>query len=334
MKSKQIVTILISVIIGFSIGLMSGLTLTNPGMSLAEAAGSIGRVDQYRNVRITQEDIELRNELLEDETRREAFLGYLAYEYARNVRMGENVRLAIRNGDAAGDFRSANSKTMERLHEYDEFLDNARMRILEAIGTLHDLDERDKVAVHAVLKDAGNALAQNALRDGVLFDFMTGVEHFFQTASPDAFPGLASAHDHVFASLLSDNIVKGNRPTLEHLLAKRLIGDEGQLGIWDAAQLQAQLLADVEQLGYMVDAEQLGFWASEQLGRLPLLNAEQLGAFTDADQLGFYDAERLQGSWDSEKLGFNDAEQLGLLFDAEQMGAYSDAADQLQGIFY
>ena len=336
MKSKQILTIVISVIVGFSIGLMSGLTLTSPGMSLMEAAGTIGRVDQYRNVRITQDDIELRNELAENAERRETFLNYLSYEYARNIQMGENVRFAIRSGESAGDFRTANPKTMEQLNQYDEFLDNARLRILEAIGTLQNLGERDKVAVHTVLTDAGNALAQNSLRDGVLFDFMRGVERFFKTASPSAFPELANAHDQVFTSLVSDNLIKGNRPTLENLLAKRPMGDENQLGFFDTEKFQLQLAADAEQLGTIWDAEQLGsiFFDAEQLGFLAnlellqllgnaviMLDTELLGLFANAEQLGLADAEQL---------GLANAEQLELLgriifFDAEQLGFLANA---------
>ena len=320
MKSKRIITIVISLVIGFCVGLISGLSLTNPGLSLREAAGTIGRVDQYRNVRITQQDIELRNELAEDMERRDAFISYLAYEYARNVRTVENVGIAVRSGEAVGGFRTANLQTMEQLNQYVEFLDNVRLRILEAMGTLQDLGERDRVAVHSVLKDAGNALAQNSLREGVLFDFLLGVERFFKTASPGQYPELASAHDWIFASLVSDNLVKGNRPALEHLLAKRPLGEEDLLGAWDAERLRSQLLADNEKLGFF-DAEKLGrlpILDSEQLGRLPILDSEQLGILFDAEQLGL----------------FYDAEQLGILFDMEKLGVINDAGEQLQRIIF
>ena len=62
MKTKKSIVVTAGLLIGFVIGLMVGITLTNPGLSLMEAAGTIGKVDQYRNVRVTEKDIELRNE--------------------------------------------------------------------------------------------------------------------------------------------------------------------------------------------------------------------------------------------------------------------------------
>ncbi len=338
MKPKRVITVVISLMIGFSIGLMSGLTLTNPGMNLREAAGTIGRVDQYRNVRITQQDIELRNDLIEDEQRRENFIGYLTYEYVNNIQAGENVRLAMASSQSAGNFSTTNRKTMEQLGQYAEFLDNARLRILEAIGALQDLGEKDKVAIHTVLKDAGNVLAQNSLRSSVLFDFMMDVERFFQTTSPVEFPDLANAHDRIFASLVSENLIKGNRSTLNQLLTKELLGDMEILGAyWDAEQLE--FYVDSEQLGRIIamDSESLGslLFDSEQLGQM-LRNIEQLGRIIamDSESLGtiLYDSEQLgQMLRNSEQLGFFDSEQLGyLLYDTEQLGAFRDASEQLQ----
>lgn len=348
MKSKNVITVVITLIIGFSIGLMTGVTLTSPGMSLREAAGTIGRVDQYRNVRITQKDIELQNDLMEDEQRREAFINYLTYEYANNLQMKDNVRLALASSRDADNFRNSNSKTIEQLDQYSEFLDNARLRMLEAIGALRELgDKEDKVAIHTILKDAGNTLAQNNLRSDVLFDFMLGVEKFFETASPGEFPDLANAHDRIFANLVAENVVKGDRPTLNHLFTKEFLGDVerldyyadseqlGKIMVWDAEQMESLGFYDAEQLGQILfDAEKLewGLMDAEQMGSL-LMDTEQMGMINmDAEQLGaLFDAEQL-GVFDSEQLEFWDtSDQLQMQFwDAEQLGAFRDASDQLQ----
>ncbi|MFP4468611.1 MAG: hypothetical protein ACLFN2_06555 [Bacteroidales bacterium] len=363
MKSKNVITVVITLIIGFSIGLMTGVTLTSPGMSLREAAGTIGRVDQYRNVRITQKDIELQNDLMEDAQRREAFIDYLTYEYTNNLQMKDNVRLALASSQDADNFRNSNSKTIEQLDQYSEFLDNARLRTLEAIGALRELGDKDKVAIHTILKDAGNTLAQNNLRSDVLFDFMLGVERFFETASPGEFPDLANAHDRIFANLVAENLVKGDRPTLNHLFTKEFLGDVERLGqqytdseqlefyvdaeqlgkimVWDAEQLESLGLHDAEQLGQILfDAEKLegGLLDAEQMGSLIMdteqmgminLDTEQLGTMLNAGHPPLSDSEQL-GFADSEQLGVWDAEQLGAIWDAEQLGAFRDASDQLQ----
>ncbi|MDZ4204800.1 MAG: hypothetical protein U1C46_08295, partial [Bacteroidales bacterium] len=87
MRAKRNLLVIVGLLIGFSAGLIVGIMLANPGLSLREAAGTIGKIDKYRNVKITEADIELRNELLADEGLRKAFTSYLNYEYAANVKM-------------------------------------------------------------------------------------------------------------------------------------------------------------------------------------------------------------------------------------------------------
>ncbi len=333
MKAKNLVPVLLGVIIAFAVGLMVGITLTNPGMSLREATGSIGRIDQYRNIQITEEDIELRNDLLEDAQMREAYEQYLTFEYGNNIRLGEDIRHAINAAQSAGEFATANRRTLEKLEDYAMFLDNARLRILEAIGTLDQIEERDKIAIRSILNDAGNAMAQTVFRSNVLFDYMNGVEVFFDTASKADYPDLANAHDRLFANLIQINMVNENRPVLEHLLAKELMDEEGEL-----AQLDAQILFDAQTLEDLIimDAEQLGFFDAEQLQDILFDNEALLsgpGGFLDMQQLNItiMDAENLGAFFDTEQLGLLlDSEQLQGTLDAEQLNAFSNTADQLQ----
>ena len=303
MKTQKTLIVIFSLVIGFAIGLMVGLTLTNPGMSLREAAGTIGRVDQYRNVRVTDADIELRNELLADENMREAYRNYLSYEYASNIKMGEDIRFAITAGYDAGDFRMINRRTLESMEEYAEFLDNARLRILEALGVISDLSERDRVAIRTVLNNAGNALAQTHFRNGVVFDFMLGVERFFDTNSKAQFPNLAKAHDQLFANVLMSTMVNDNRPVLEHLLAKELMDEDGELAQMDMETLRKIILNDFDNLrdiaflneeimnSFVRDIQALNasvfFLDMEQLRTAVNLDAEQLrlGPLGDGEQL-------------------------------------------------
>ncbi|MDR4987505.1 MAG: hypothetical protein RG741_01545 [Bacteroidales bacterium] len=302
MKTPKILAVVFSIVIGFAIGLMVGLTLTNPGMSLREAAGTIGRIDQYRNVRVTASDIELRNELLSDEHMREAYRNYLAYEYASNIKMGEDIRFAILAGYDASDFRLKNRRTLNGLEDYAEFLDNARLRILEALTVITDLSDKDRVAIRTVLNNAGNALAQTQFRNGVVFDFMLGVERFFDTTPPAQHPELAKAHDQLFANVLMSTMVNDNRPVLEHLLAKELMDEDGELAQLDMETLRDKLLLDMGELQSIIGLGEASLQA--------LLDNPALLSIGFLDQAGmlqflqFFDAEQLQhfGILDSEML--------------------------------
>ena len=248
MKKNKVKFIILGLLVGLIAGMMAGLALMNPGMSVWEAAGTIGRVDQYRNVRVTEADIELRNELLADENMHEAYRNYLAYEYAANIKMGDDLRFAVSAGREHDAFRTNSTRTLDQMAYYAIFLDNARLRILEAIGTLSDLSDRDRVAIHTVLNSAGSAIAQTQFRNGVVFDFMTDVESFFKTNPKTEFPQLALAHDKLFANMLMHNIVNDNRPVLEHLLAKELMDENGELAKLDMAALRSIVIKDSEHL--------------------------------------------------------------------------------------
>jgi hypothetical protein len=364
MKKQKTIFIILGLVIGLVVGLAAGLALMNPGMtgiSVWEAAGTIGRVDQYRNVRVTEADIELRNELLADSTMREAYRNYLAYEYAANIKMGDDLRFAIAAGREHEGFSTYNARTLDRMEEYAMFLDNVRLRLLEAIGTISDLSDRDRVAIRTVLNSAGNALAQTQRRNGVVFDFMADVEGFFETNPKAEFPQLALAHDQLFANLLMHNIMNDNRPVLEHLLAKEVMDEDGEFAQLDAETLRAQVLFDMENLKDIVfkneafrdmviadiaalnnnfrvqDAAHLrdmGLFDASQLNLLVMLNAEAVRniAALDSEKLKdallFLDAAMLKGS-----AGTFDAEQLRAIMtilDAEQLRAIMTILDAEQ----
>lgn len=300
MKTKKSIVVTVGLLIGFVVGLMVGITLTNPGLSLMEAAGTIGKMDSYRNVKVTEQDIELRNELLTDASMKNAYQQYLLYEYTINVKMADDIQFAILEADKVPGFRSVNARTMDRLEDYAMFLDNARLLILEAISVINDLDGRSQVAIRTVLNNAGNAMAQTIYRSNVLFDFIDGVQQFIDTNGREIHPELALAHDKLYASLLATALVNDNRPVLEHLLERDVLTEDESLALHNEA-LMAQFLNDVGQLSaamIIYDTEQLQgivFGSSAALQDMGLLegaqqlsneaflsNAQQLSSFTNS----------------------------------------------------
>jgi hypothetical protein len=342
MKTKKSVAVSIGVLIGFVGGLLIGISLTNPGMSLMEAAGTIGKMDAYRNVKVTEQDIELRNELLTDASLRESYREYLTYEYAANVKMTDDIRYALQEVDRTQGFRSANARTMERLEDYTLFLENARLQILEAIGVILELDEHNQVAIRQVLNDAGNVLAQTTYRSTVLFDLMEDINAFFQTNAKEEFPQLALAHDRLFANLLTACLVSDNKPVLEHLLDKELMTENESLALLSNT-LQSAFLADLDQLSdkqsrlagserlsaFMADSspllqvlQDIGMLAgAEGLADIPLFDSEQLGSI-----MIIFDAENLR-----EGTGLGSQSLAGSIFyDASRLSDMMQSKEQLQ----
>lgn len=317
MKTKKNIVVSIGLLIGFVIGLMVGITLTNPGLSLMEAAGTIGKVDKYRNVKVTEEDIELRNELLADSSLRVAYQNYLMYEYVFNVKMADDIQYSIAAANDINGFRASDPNTLESLEDYAQFLDNARLQILEAIGTLDDVANKGQIAIRSVLNNAGNVLAQTVYRSTVLFDFMNDIERFINTSGEAEYPQLAKAHDLLYANMLNSCIVNENRPILEHLLTKEILSDGEDLA----------LHSETLQMAVAWDSEQLKFYLAEKLQDNILGSQILYSGFTDSEQLRtitFYDSEQLSYMVDSEQL-----RQMGGSFDMETLNSLLLGKEQL-----
>lgn len=320
MKTKQVATIVITLLIGFSTGLMSGIVLMKPDAEITDAAGSIGRLDQYRNVQTSAEDIQLRNELLENAEMRALFMDYMKAQYAGMIRMSDDIKFALTVSDATPGFEVQYGRTVESLRSYSKFLDNARLRMLAAISMLQIMDETSEVAIHSAMRDALNAMAQTSFRSDVLHDFMRDAENYASSGSENGVENLMNAHDRFLMNLISLNLMNGNRAALEQLLAKAPAGT-GTRDTGMKETLQQGLSLDSEQLAFF-DSEQLGtLWDSEQLG-MQLLDSEQLNA------MGLWDSEQLSamGLWDSEQLAGS------TLFDSELLQGFMAASEQLKAI--
>lgn len=320
MKPKNNLIVAAGFLISFIAGVLIGLILTNPGRNVIEVVGTIGKVDKYRNVKVTEQDIELRNNLLEDESLKEAYKNYLLYEYTANVKMGDDIQFAIEAADKIEEFRAANVQSLDRLEDYAYFLDNARLQILEAIATLHELDNKSQIAIRTVMNNAGNSLAQTTYRSSVLFDFITAVERFFDSAHREENPELARAHDLLLVNLIIAGIVNEDTPALNYMSGRQLYTKDENLA----------LKAEVLQTCILVDAEKLhaGFTDQESLLNF-VLRSEQM-------HLGvFYDSESLEAVllYDKEQLGTRlmESEQLGRLLESEQLGS-SVIPEELYGL--
>ena len=309
MKTNQKVAVTIIVLVGFVVGLVIGVSLTNPGMSVFEAAGSIGKVDKYRNVKITEDDIELRNSLLADEALREAYKDYLTYEYTANVKMAEDIQYSIAAAREIAPFRTANAETIMKLEDFSSLLQNSRGQLLEAIAVLSRLPDMNRIAIQSVFMDASNAMAHISSRNNVLFDFISRAELFLDAGMRGEFSRLERSHDLLFANLLSSSIINDNKIAIRYLMYDKELLTRNENLAMDREALSARLALDMERPSrIMMDMDQ------EQLG---IMEAEQLGVFWAKGYMSF-DAEYLESMFDLQKVRAFDAEQLDDFFRNEQ----------------
>jgi len=174
-----------------------------------------------------------------------------------------------------------------------------------------------------VLNSAGNAIAQTQISGNVLFDYLLAVEDFFDARPRNEYPALIRAHDELYASLLMYNIIKDNKPVLDHLLAKNLMNEDGELAQMDNEQLRSTIIMDAARLQWQwVDQETLqDLLDQEVLQHIDIFDQETLRGSTLFDQetlesAGITDQELLKtGFTISDQEAINDL----IIFDRETL---------------
>ncbi len=321
MKTNKSLLIVIGLLIGFVAGLIVGMIFSNQRVDNNDATGTIGKVDKYRNVKITEADIELQNELLNDEKLRNAFTGYMNYEYAATVKFFDDVRFAIEQSGSLPDFLTENEKVVAQLEGYAKLLENCRLHLLDAVVTVNEMTTKDQIAMSAVLNKANNALIQIRQGNKVAFNFLSVVETFLQNGEIGTFPELEEAYSRIFNNLVTSSMVSNDRVAFEYLLSKNRLTTKNTSATLDNAALKGFVLNDsqklslcnLEKLNDYLNSENLSFLVRDihNLGAIIFLNAEKL----QSENIGSFGINiPIIASFDAEKLAsFRNAEELGII---------------------
>lgn len=344
MKSKNVVLVLVSLLIGLVAGLIIGVMIVNPGVSLREAAGTIGKVEKYRNVKITEADIELRNELISDPELRNAFTNYVQYEYAASVKLDEDIEAAVIAARSVPAFMDSFPKAAADLENYGALIENARLPLLEASAVMEQPDDWDNIAFTSVVNNAGMAMFQIRQGAAAAYDFMSAAETFFVNHDKSAYPDLNIARLQLYFDMMSASYIRNDRMAFEYLLSKSKDMDIVTATALKSEALQLAAIADADklrvtdasQLGVILDAEKLGVivWASNSMVQL-ICNTEKLGlGMCNAEKLNYIlsDVGKLELITQMEKLASGDAEKMGVIYDSEKINLVAN--EQQLGVIF
>ena len=93
-KNSPVILVL-AVLVSLTAGFLVGILVDFPKTDDTQLAGTIGRVQNYKNVKVTEEDIELKNDLVSDTIILKAISNYFNYYYVAAVSQGEKIRYAL-----------------------------------------------------------------------------------------------------------------------------------------------------------------------------------------------------------------------------------------------
>lgn len=317
MKKNKTLAVLIP-ILALVVGFITGQLVSFPPTHESELAGTVGKLSNYRNVKISENDLLLRNELLGDEELASKLQHYFSLHFLNTADLSEKVTSAVAASRSAGDFSTLYGKQVNDLDQLGPFLAEARKDLLLVLSALEDLPESDQQSIGVLINNAANALAQINFREQKVLGFVEAAGAFLDEKGTVNFPELVRAHDllllgQVRSALLSDDNLK-----LKVLDGKSLLsrGDSlpGQFSP-EGDQLRKLALTDMQGLGDLVSDKEKVF---------ACLDVELLGIMSKPGPLGIVmDRDKLGIVMDRDKLGImSKPGSLGIVMDRDRLNDF------------
>jgi hypothetical protein len=245
---QAILFALLTLVIGFFIGLY----IEYPNADTTDLAGTIGKVDRYRNVQVTEEDIQLRNELVEDTAKRGQYERYLTFYYYYAVRTSSDLEQVLGKTSPTSTNQDPALMTQEMRHyqtalkKMEAYLSTARGDILVAIDMVSSLDTSSNVPVISYLNAAQDAIARIRSFDGAILGYIDAINTYLAANPLLATPELKDAHDILVLNMTTAAAVAQDKPTLRYLDKKKLMNNqEGVRELIAAEQFRATLLGAI-----------------------------------------------------------------------------------------
>ena len=304
-----------AIILSLMIGFLIGLSVDYPKIDNQDLSGAIAKVKNFRNVKASEKDIKLKDDLLSDTVQLKSLQAYMNYQYLRALNLTSYIEQTIAESNKVDAFRTTNQDVLNRLSNYGTFLTRARQDLMLFYVCLSNPKDADPVLLREMLEEAGNTVSQMKFHNETVLDVINSLEAFLNNNPKTAFPGLAQSHDVLMLSLLNNSVMTDDKLLQKWLSDKQLLTDVEKLSFFDAEALKIIYIHDSEKLGMaeIEDAEKLGIVNDQEslkmvFDQLMLNSQEKLGIiYGDQEKLGGYIA-------DAEKLGVvNDQESLKML---------------------
>ncbi|MDP3461323.1 MAG: hypothetical protein Q8S18_00900 [Bacteroidales bacterium] len=339
MKKVSLTQIIIIAFASLVVGFIIGFATKSEPPSGEDLAGTIGKVDRFRNVKITEDDILLRNELADDTVKRAQYEKYLLYYYYQSLKTTSDVELVLSKTITVEEFDKSYHPYYDALSNFKVYLGTARTDILFALNLILSIDDNENVPVIAYLNQAQNAIARIRNHDDILMNYMDAIATFIEANPGVQYPALQDAHDILALNIMQSAILSQNKPVLNYLDKKKLMNGKEEI-----KQLASENnLNDAMMDQFAFDAERLALVNNEQLlgASLIVRNMEQLQGFVlnnmeQFNSIAFLGSEALQNMSNlsnQEQLQAFMSETKGLGFfvsDMEQIGSFFNSSENLR----
>ena len=335
MKKRNVLLLTLAVIASLAIGFLIGIMVDIPKTDNTQVAGTIGKIQNYKNVKITEQDIQLKNELMADSVLLKAIGNYFNYYYVSAVSQGDRIKYALKELDPEQEFKAFSGMTLTEFAGYGTFLENARKDLMLAIALCKFPNDVHPVLLRNAITQANNVIAQMNYRKQAVLNLIDNLDTFIGQKSKDVPVVLANVHAVLSCDQIINAVALNDKVVLKYFDRKKLYTTEIKASsladmqgsssvlqgyiIHDAAILKDQMIGSSSSLGIdpiQLDQENLGFLIEDAalIGTQFLLDAGNLQGFIgSASELGYF----VVGSV------FQNLENLGIIY------THQDAAGNL-----
>lgn len=335
MKKRNGLLLTLAVIASLAIGFLIGIMVDIPKTDNTQVAGTIGKIQNYKNVKITEQDIQLKNELMADSVLLKAIGNYFNYYYVSAVSQGDRIKYALKELDPEQEFKAFSGMTLTEFAGYGTFLENARKDLMLAIALCKFPNDVNPVLLRNAITQANNVIAQMNYRKQAVLNLIDNLDTFIGQKSKDVPVVLANVHAVLSCDQIINAVALNDKVVLKYFDRKKLYTTEIKASsladmqgsssvlqgyiIHDAAILKDQMIGSSSSLGIdpiQLDQENLGFLIEDAalIGTQFLLDAGNLQGFIgSASELGYF----VVGSV------FQNLENLGIIY------THQDAAGNL-----
>ena len=327
MKSKTKILVTLGIISSFAIGFIAGVSTDYPKPQSTEGiTGTIAKVKKYKNTKATEQDIQLRDQLVQNEEQLAALKSLLTIYYTNAILRSNLIDQVVAESSKNETLNSKLTMNLAELNSYSNFLDNSRADLLVAMDALEKINENNPALVRNSINQAVNIITQVRYRNVAVLDFLDQLNLYIEQNPDTAAQELKDSFNQLALNEFKNAIFTKDAKNAKLISAYNIDSETNMANINEEAKAMAK--KDMEQLGF-TDSEVLGvinaIYDSEKLG---LKMIETLASFRNSENLShFFDSEKLGAGFSSNaSLNFvSDSEALAgiFAFDSESLNDLS-----------
>ncbi|MDD2825146.1 MAG: hypothetical protein PHR05_08130 [Bacteroidales bacterium] len=250
-RSLLILTIAVSLVVGF----LTGMLVDFPKTDNTQLSGTIGRVQNYKNVKVTEKDIELKNDLVSDTVMLKALSAWFNYYYVSAVSQGDKIRYALDQIQPLETYKEYAGVVLSDVAGYRTFLENTRTNLLLAVAMVRDPAEIHPVLLRNTIVEANNVISRMSHRKQSVLDLIDNMGSYLEAQGSDPDGTLAGLHTVLTMDQLANAMALNDKMVIRYFQKKKLFTDEiqGSFGL----NLKEIVVEDLSRLNAINDQSAL-----------------------------------------------------------------------------